>query len=90
MIYISCINDRDQAEFSLRDVSTRAARVIKSCVDGDVDVYGGYEGIGGWESFYVSVGVVKEVGDVGGTLGANESRVVEVLDNAVNRSLVDQ
>ena len=61
-IVVTCMNDRDTAEFRLADVAQVARRIIEHCVDtpdphGRYPLlqWGGISGIDGEDTFYVAV-----------------------------------
>ena len=61
-IVVTCMNDRDTAEFRLADVAQLARRIIDNCVDvpdphGRYPLlrWGGISGLDGEETFYVAV-----------------------------------
>ena len=56
LIFVSCENDHDTDVLRFADVARQARTVIRACVEGKEEPYGGINGVGPLGTFYVSVG----------------------------------
>ena len=79
-IIVTCMNDRDTAEFRLADVAQVAKQIIDNCVDvpdphGRYPLlrWGGISGVSTEETFYVAV--AKPIRNVRGLEDANLSLI---------------